>query len=210
MAGAQTLDTVEAEYRRQLRSAVARDLHDGPIRELTAVVMRLENFRGASDNPRMQVAITAVEEHARAALMSLRTMIHDLREEKPRDNLATAIRSMIERYSRSSAVKVKLVVSPTWPEVLPDVITLNLLRMVQEAVANAMVHADCREVLIELEAEGTSLRAVISDDGRGIEDGAREGGGLTGMRERAALMGARFVVRRRHPGTRIQVDLALP
>jgi two-component system, NarL family, sensor histidine kinase UhpB len=210
MPGAQTLDAVGAEYRHQLRKAVARDLHDGPIRELTAVVLRLENFRTASDDARMQLAITAVEEHARAALFSLRRMIHDLREEKPPDDVATAIRSMIERYSRSSSLKVELVVSPTWPEVLPEVITLNLLRIVQEAVGNAILHSGGREVLIELKAEGASLRAVVSDDGRGIEDAALRGGGLKGMRERAALIGARLAVRRRHPGTRVQVDLELP
>lgn len=210
MPGAQALDAVEAEYQRQLRSTIARDLHDGPIRELTAVVLRLENFRTLSDNPQMQMAITAVEEHARAALLSLRRMIHDLREETPGDDLGTAIRSMIERYSRSSAAKVTLVVSPTWPEGLPDVITLNLLRIVQEAVSNAMLHSGGREVLIELKADGPQLRAVVSDDGRGIDDRAVEGGGLKSMRERAALIGARLTVRRRHPGTRVQVDLALP
>ena len=210
MPGAQMLDAVENEYRKELRSAIARDLHDGPIRELTAVVLRLENFRALSANPQMQMAITAVEEHARAALLSLRRMIHDLRDETPRDDLGTAIRSMIERYSRSSAVKVTLVVSPTWPEALPDVITLNLLRIVQEAVSNAMLHAGGREVLIELKADGAGLRAVVSDDGRGIDDRAVEGGGLKGMRERAALIGARLTVRRRHPGTRVQVDLELP
>ena len=209
MPGSSTLSPVEADYRRQLRAALARDLHDGPIRELTAVVLRLETFRAESDNPRMQVAITAVEEHARAALMSLRRTIRDLREEAPREDLAPAIRSMIDRYSRSTPVKVALVVSPTWPDALPDVVTLSLLRIVQEAVSNAMLHAHCREILIELKADARHLRAVVSDDGRGIEIDAVEGGGLEGMRQRAALIGARLAVRRRHPGTRVQVDLDL-
>jgi hypothetical protein len=55
MRGPRALDAVEAGYRHQLRNAIARDLRDGPIREVTAVVVLLENFRAANGCTRIQV-----------------------------------------------------------------------------------------------------------------------------------------------------------
>lgn len=199
----------ETEYRQELRASIARDLHDGPIRELTASVLRLEEFRALSPNRQMQLAISAVEEHVRAALMSLRRTIRDLRDEAPREDLAPAIQSMLDRYAASSGVELSLVVSPAWPNALPDPINLNVLRIVQEAVSNAVLHAGCAHVLVELKAERDHLRAVVSDDGQGIDARAVEGGGLPGMRERAALIGGRLTVRGRQPGTRVQLDVTL-
>jgi two-component system, NarL family, sensor histidine kinase UhpB len=209
MSLSMSLGATATEYRQELRSSIARALHDGPIRELTACVLRLEEFRAVSPNQQMQLGITAVEEHARAALMSLRRMIRDLRDEVPREDLAPAIQSMLDRYATSTGIELTLVVSPAWPPVLPDPLNLNILRIVQEAVSNAVLHAACRHVLVELKAERDQLRAVVSDDGRGIDAEAVEGGGLPGMRERAALMGGRLTARRRHPGTRVQLDVTL-
>lgn len=200
---------VEENYRQELRAAIARELHDGPIRELTAGILRLELFRAESPNHQMQLAISAVEEHVRASLMSLRRIIRDLRDEAPREDLASAIQSMIGRYATTSNVELTLLVSPTWPQVLPDPINLNVLRIVQEAVSNSVLHAGGHNILIELRAEGNRLRAIVWDDGSGIAGHTAEGGGLRGMRDRAALIGGRLTVRDRHPGTRVQLDVTL-
>lgn len=65
---------------RNLRLELARQLHDGPIQQLSACVLRLETFRFASANDEMQGAITDVEENVRAAVASLREIVSDLRD----------------------------------------------------------------------------------------------------------------------------------
>lgn len=197
---------VDADYRRELRTSIARELHDGPIRELTACVVRLENFRTASDDPHMQVAISAVEEHARAALMSMRNLIRDLRDEAPHERLPDAVRAMIDRYRKSSAAQFTLVVSPEWPEVVPAPIALNLLRIVQEAAHNAVRHAAAENILVELRTRPGYLKVTVSDDGEGIRPGTPEGHGMLGIRERVALIGGRLEVRHGRRGTVIDVE----
>lgn len=61
-----------------LRRDLALQLHNGPIQQLSACVLRLETFRLASASREMQDAITDVEENVRAAVASLRDIVRDL------------------------------------------------------------------------------------------------------------------------------------
>ena len=188
--------------------ALARELHDGPIRELNQCVVRLETSRLGSAKPEMQVAITAVEEHARAALTSLRRITRELRDEQPHERVASAVLDLVSRYG-NIAGEVRAVISPAWPAALPAPIALHLARIVQEAVSNAVSHARAAHILIELNAESNRLVAVVSDDGCGIAAGVPEGTGISGMRERAAILGGRLTVRPRDPGTIVRVEVPI-
>jgi two-component system, NarL family, sensor histidine kinase UhpB len=203
------LTTNKEDFRREVRAALARELHDGPIQELNGCVMRLETARLASGNPQMQVAITSVEEHARAALMSLRSITRELRDEPAEEDVASAVVELISRYGRATTAELRAVISPTWPPVLPSPMALHLVRIVQEAVNNAVVHADPSHVLVELSAEPQRLVVIISDDGRGIAPGVQEGVGIFGVRERAVLLGGRLTIRPRHPGTTVRVEIPI-
>jgi two-component system, NarL family, sensor histidine kinase UhpB len=205
----ETLGPADLEYRQGLRASLARDLHDGPIRELTSCVIRLEGFRAVSDHPDMQLAISTVEEQVRAALMSLRHLIRDLRDEPPEEDLVSTIRLMLDRLRPSAGAEIALVASPAWPNLVPGPVALNLLRIVQESVNNAIRHGSADHVLVELTADPDHLEVSVADDGLGIATGSREGTGMLGMRERAALLGGKLTVRRRRPGTEIQVQVPL-
>lgn len=197
------------EYRQKLRASIARELHDGPIRELTTCVVRLEAFRSRSDNRDMQLAISAVEEHARAALMSLRRLISDLRDEPPEEDLASTIRTTIDRLAPASDAEIVLVVSPTWPRLLPGPVALNLLRIVQESMSNAIRHGSARHILVTLAADPDRLEVSVADDGLGMPSATPKGTGMRGMEERAVLLGGRLTVRRRRPGTEVRVEVPL-
>ena len=199
----------DLQYRLRLRASIARDVHDGPIRELTVRVVRLEGFRAVSDNPDMQLAISAVEEHVRTALMSLRRLIRGLRGEPPEEDLASTIRSMIDRCRPSTDAEIALVASPEWRHLVPGPVALNLLGIVQESVNNAIRHGSAGHILVELKADPDHLEVSVADDGRGIATDFLRGTGTLGMRERAALLGGRLTVRRRHPGTAIHVAVPL-
>jgi two-component system, NarL family, sensor histidine kinase UhpB len=197
----------DATYRRRLRAALARELHDGAIQRLTGCVVKLEGFRLASDNTEMQSAISEIEEEARIALASLRSIIGELRGDEAPEDLAAAVRTMAARYQASTEVEVTVVTSPTWPDLLPADVTLNLLRIVQEAVTNAVRHGGAEHILLELGADDDRLRVSVTDDGRGIPGDSVPGSGVLGMRERAALLGGRFVLHRRDHGTEVRVEV---
>ena len=197
------------EVRRAVRTSLARELHDGPVRDLTDCVVQLEGFRRASAAPAMQEAISGIEDRTRSALDSLRRLMADLREETPEERFPEAVRDMFERYTRSFPTRFVLVISPTWPALLPGHVAVGLMRILEEAASNAIRHAAAREVVVELQASSDELRIDVDDDGRGITGAAQQspGGGIVGMRERAAMLGGRFAVRRRSRGTHIRVRL---
>lgn len=155
----------------------------------------------------MQSAISDVEESVRIALMSLRHLIRELREEPPNEDVAASIREMASRFESSTGVEIAVVASPSWPELLPAAAAVNLLRIAQEAITNAIRHGSARHILIELSSSDGVLSVSVADDGTGIRAEAPAGSGLIGMRERAALLGGSLRIRARDRGTEIRVEV---
>ena len=94
-------------------------------------------------------------------------------------------------------------------------IEAEILRIGQEAITNVVRHAQAQNANVTLLFEDKLLRMTIRDDGRGFEGDAQEQSqnghyGLKGMRERAALIGARLTVKSaRNEGTEVQVEVAI-
>lgn len=84
--------------------------------------------------------------------------------------------------------------------------TLQLLRIVQEALTNVLKHARARKVAIRLRMEEETLAIEVADDGRGLNKANAQGGhGLNNMRARALHLGARIEIADQHPGVRVTV-----
>jgi signal transduction histidine kinase len=84
---------------------------------------------------------------------------------------------------------------------LPDEVALAVFRITQEALHNAIQHADASEIAVRLTQYPDKLRLTVTDDGRGIPSGvdparfvAQGHFGLAGMRERAAMIGGKLDV----------------
>jgi signal transduction histidine kinase len=87
-------------------------------------------------------------------------------------------------------------------------------RIGREAVVNAFRHAEARKIELVLEYAPSGLRLVVRDDGRGIDASVLQSGtdghwGLTGMRERADRIGARFKAWSR-AGAGTEIELSVP
>jgi signal transduction histidine kinase len=111
-------------------------------------------------------------------------------------DLATALREMAMPLATAAGVEIA-VKSSGVPRKLPAVAEHNLLRVAQEAIANALKHSGAKQIKIVLEYEPSQMRLRISDDGRGfdIATAAQASSGhfgLLDMRERAEKIGARF------------------
>jgi signal transduction histidine kinase len=84
---------------------------------------------------------------------------------------------------------------------LPDETAVAVFRIAQEALRNAVKHADASEIEIRLTGYPDRVRLTVTDDGRGVRGGADSARfvaqghfGLAGMRERAAMIGGRLDV----------------
>lgn len=85
--------------------------------------------------------------------------------------------------------------------------TLQLLRIVQEALTNVLKHARAHAVVIRLCIEAGALTIEVVDDGQGLNSArARGGHGLNNMRARALHLGARLEIADQRPGVRVAVS----
>ena len=180
----------------EIKRLVARELHDRVAQTLTGMLVDVENFKSepvAWQDVLQQLDM--MQGSMRQVLASVRDMLHDLRgEEAQGQNFVDSVQTLASRFMDRTGVSVDLEVAQEWPRTLLAPASLNLYRIVEEALANVRMHSGARTVRIILESEGESeLGLIITDDGRGVDtDPSRPlGFGMVGMRERAAFLGGK-------------------
>jgi len=123
--------------------------------------------------------------------------------------VAAAIEGLAGRVAERARLSVTADVRLGEDRRAPELETA-LYRIVQEAVSNAVRHAGARRIAIELAEERGAVHVHVSDDGRGFDPGApREGFGLTGMRERVALLRGELEIASSSAGTRVSAAIPL-
>lgn len=193
------------------RKAVARDLHDemGPC--LFGLRVETEALQDAAPTPAIAAHARAIATIADEISRVNRALLNDLRPmaigQLP---LAVVLADYVDDLNRRFPdLTVLLEVAPGLQE--PDEATaLTLFRIIQEGATNALRHSDAGQVTIRLWTDPAHWRMILSDDGKGLSPDAREGTGLTGMRERITLLGGKMALTSTAgAGTRIQTTLPL-
>jgi signal transduction histidine kinase len=186
------------------RSRIAREMHDVLAHSLSGLMLQLEGARMLaampSSNGRLPAALDRAHHLARAGMQEARRAVDALRDEDPPG--ADGLARLAADFSRDSNIEAKLEVHGT-PRRLDSETSLTLFRVAQEALTNARKHARPERVLLRLDYEPAATRLVVEDHrgpgsaplqpalGAGATgmSGAGAGYGLTGMRERAELLG---------------------
>jgi signal transduction histidine kinase len=192
---------MQALYRRSVvareseRSRLSRELHDGVLQDICAVSRDLKAFAAQSADSSSFSPLIA---NAGEAVTTLRAICQDLRPPLLPNNLPAALKALVERLDANSETPISIEV-PTDLTTLPEETGLALYRIVQEALHNAIQHADASEIVVRLTRYPDQLRLTVTDDGCGIPGGfdshqfvAQGHLGLAGMRERAAMIGGRL------------------
>lgn len=195
----------EAEQARTLaeeRHRIMRDMHDGVGGQLVALIGQAEHDRLSGDELKSQL---------RGTLDDLRLMIDSLDEACA--DLSVALGMFRKRLEPSLArlpvqVRWNTAHLPDLPAVSPTVV-LNVVRIVQEAITNALKHAQAEHIDVSADWSGALLSVSIRDDGRGIDSNAEPGRGLSSMRARAQVIGAELEVAQMTPGTCVRLTLPL-
>jgi signal transduction histidine kinase len=142
--------------------------------------------------------LDTIQNSTRDVLTSLRQLLHDLRgEEQITDSFVGAVGALIARFEAHTRIAAKLNVKPGWPEVLTPPATLNLYRIIEEALVNVRMHSGAQTVHIVLEPYSEEeVALLVGDDGRGVDTHPSRplGFGMVGMRERALFLGGRLQI----------------
>ena len=191
----QVVSAQEAE-----RQRIARELHDETGQALTAIGLGL---RGISTTLRVDVDKAAanlrqLEGLVAHSLDELQRLIADLRPSHLDDlGLPAALRWYAGEVQARVPLQVQVEVSGEQRPIEP-VLNTTLFRVAQEALTNVMKHADAPSAKITLNYTAIGVVLRVEDNGRGFDVTAakaqRPAWGLTGMEERAALLGGKFAL----------------
>ena len=196
------------------RNRLARELHDAVTQSLYSLVLfagatkrqiKLEQFEQASS------FIERVESTGQQALKEMRLLVHNLRPDAlERAGLEQALRQRLDAVEGRANIQSKLTVRGEL--VLPRHVEEALYQIAQEALNNALKHANASTVGIVLTQESGVVQMQIQDNGVGFAlDSAENGGlGLTSMRERIDLFSGNLTVNTKpNIGTTITVTVNL-
>jgi signal transduction histidine kinase len=197
------------------RNRIARELHDTLEQELAGITMQLDLavdcFQQAPGVA--QHALETARSMSRHSMIEARRSVWDLRCQLLEDgDLISALTHVVEPLVPRGQEKVEVKIQGS-PVRLPGPVEMNLLRIAQEAVSNAVKHGRAQQVSIELNYAPTSVCLTVSDDGQGfMANQASPTGhfGLLDMRERALSMGSQLKVESEcGRGTRLAVVVPL-
>ncbi|MBE7158932.1 MAG: ATP-binding protein [Rhodospirillales bacterium] len=203
------------EERLAERMRIAQDLHDTLIQGFLSASMQLDvasdyvapESTAASMLARVLALMQRVIEDTRRSVSNLRA------PEQMSRNLEAELSHIPREMERGDGVEYRVTVSGS-ARALDPACSHDVLLISREAVLNAYRHAQARRIEVEVVYDSASLRLTIRDDGKGMDEHVLQQGrdghwGLTGMRERAAAIGAKLRLwSRASLGT--EVELTVP
>jgi len=190
------------------RQHLARELHDVLAHSLSALAVQLEGARllarSTGADPSVVEAVERSHHFARGGLEEARRAIEALRGgDMPGPDRLPAL---ADQFREQTGVETALTFAGE-PRDLPSEARLALYRTAQEALTNVRRHADAEHVDVRLRYADDGTWLTVEDRGRHV-NGTTESGpgyGLTGMRERAELIGGRLAAAPTPEGFRVEL-----
>jgi two-component system, LuxR family, sensor kinase FixL len=196
------LDAIGHEQRR-----LADDLHDGLGQELTGLSLLLSDLVNSTRRGKsLKVAdLERALDVAQRALQSCRSIARGLSPvTETQGGLIVGLRELVARLKTGSRPTLDFTTMGATRLGLSPAASDHLFRIAQEAIANALKHANANSIKVTLDIEPESVRLEICDDGEGptLPEISATGLGLRTMSYRASLLGAKFhITRLGHAGT---------
>ena len=187
------LESVEKE-----RQRIARDLHDSTVQNLTSLVHKSELCMKLIDlDPiRCKLELSSMGKILREVIEDMRKMIYDLRPMSFDDiGFGVTIERALDKCKAAYNIRYSFKIEGEEYQ-LPNMVSISLLRIIQESCSNAINHGNAKMIDIKLIYHEDSIELMVENDGDGfdvstIDDLSRDdysGFGLSMMKERIYLL----------------------
>ncbi|WP_139981179.1 sensor histidine kinase [Nocardioides litoris] len=183
-------DAASADVRKRL----AREMHDGVAQDIAslgylvdALAARPADEKQAKAFAMLRERITKIVAEVRQSVLTLRTSIGES------ESLGAAISTVARHLSESSRIPIQVTLDEHSTRLRPEV-EAELFRITQEAMNNAIKHAQCSTIEVNCQVHAPAALITVTDDGRGLQKGRSDSHGLKIMRERARLVGAELAI----------------
>jgi signal transduction histidine kinase/ligand-binding sensor domain-containing protein len=180
------------------RTRMAREIHDTLLQSLAGLGLHLDNVSDALTQDyspeALKVRLKAIRRQVEESVVDARRSIWNLRApEQAHQEFSSALRELGRRITDASALRCSFTLhGPVSP--VPARVQEHILRIVQEALNNAIRHSDATAIVIDACYTERAVKVRVSDNGRGFEvdrlTHSNGHWGITFMRERAHQIGA--------------------
>ena len=195
------------------RNRLARDLHDSVTQSIYSLTLLSEagqRMAEARDLEQLTVNQSRIGDISQQALQEMRLLVYELRPlALETEGLVGALGHRLEVVEKRAGIDARLIVEGE-PE-LPADLEEELYRIAQEALNNALKHAQASTIIVVFRVDAESVSLQVQDDGRGFEPETAQasgGLGLTSMAERTEMIGGRLTIRSSpNEGTIVKVEV---
>lgn len=197
------------------RQGTAYELHDGIGQSLSLMVSGLRTAHESATDPEAAARSERLLKLARQALTDVKRLALGLRPSLLDElGLAPALERLVGNVQENHAMELSLEAADVAGLRFAEPIETAVFRIVQEALANVVVHSGAKTASVVIHRRGGELTVTIADDGRGFDPAdakVEKAGrlGLIGMRERATLLGGKFAIQSA-PGDGTRVTATIP
>lgn len=196
----------------QERNHIAREVHDTLAQDFAGILMQLQAVLCFMDaNPaQAHTHLNRARELARTGITAARRSVWALRQDSSDySEFLHLLTHLTEQMALGTSVHTQVQIQGT-PYPLPSEVGLNLLRIAQEAITNALRHADAERLELQLNYNSNCVQLSIQDNGRGFDlQILMRGLGLMGMQQRADLIGAQLDISS-VPGAGTTITMEMP
>ena len=176
------------------RRRLAREMHDGVAQDIASLGYLVDALAARPSSPEQQATLTMLRDRitrvvaeVRQSVLSLRTSIGES------ESLGAAIGSIARGLSETSGIAIQVTVDEHTGRLRPEV-EAELFRITQEAMNNAIKHAQATAIEVHCQVYAPAARITVTDNGRGMQQARTDSHGLKIMRERARLIHAELTI----------------
>jgi signal transduction histidine kinase len=195
------------------RKKIARELHDGLGQKLTALKFHIEGVKGAASKKEKE-RLEDIRKMLYDTIGEVRRISFNLMPSALNDfGIVPALKHLSEQVSKSSDVDVIFVNNSTI-ERLNKTVEINLYRIVQEALNNAIKYSEADQINISLDNNGDRFKILVADNGKGFSLAPKgksngSGNGITNIQERTRLIDGEFSIET-EPGMGTKILINIP
>lgn len=198
---------------REERQDMEEAIHDEISSPLFGLSLWLRGIIEGSRSSRGDYEVGELEklyEHVTDLKNSARRLSHGLQENgPPRNDVSTALKTVIRQAEAPGTVSISLSMPQDPPDLAPDAVH-HLKLIAQEALYNALRHAEADEIQVRVREIYDALRLTVTDDGTGFSPAREQGHGIAHMRHRSHLIGGELTIESGHAGTKVTCRCPLP
>lgn len=179
-------DSATADERRRL----AREMHDGVAQDIASLGYLVDVLSAKPASPEQAERLAMLRQRISSIVAEVRRSVVNLRTSVgSSESLGVAIGAIARSLSEVSGVPIQVTLDEKTARLRPDV-EAELFRITQEAMNNAIKHAQASTIKVHCEVHAPYAEITVSDDGRGLQQSRMDSNGVQIMEERARLIGA--------------------